>query len=83
MCNKLAKTSFSHSKSSLTQTGKYLATFPTPAIILQMLWTSMIGSRKVINATSPDSKEDLVFFKDLIAFYNSVSNGGCEKTDGF
>jgi len=62
----VAKTSFSHAKRSLKQRGVYLATFPTPAIILQMLWTSIVGSKKVINATSPDSKEDLIFLKELI-----------------
>jgi len=62
----VSKSSFSHCKSSLKQRGIYLATFPKLAIILQMRWTSMIGSKKVINATAPDRTEDLIFLKELI-----------------
>ena len=60
------KSSFSRCKSSLKQRGIYLATFPRLAIILQMLWTSMIGSKKAIFAVGPEKAEDLIFLKELI-----------------
>jgi NADPH:quinone reductase-like Zn-dependent oxidoreductase len=41
------ESSFSRCKGSLTQKGVYLATFPGLIILLQWLWTSKIGSRKV------------------------------------
>ncbi|MFC2045557.1 NAD(P)-dependent alcohol dehydrogenase [Chloroflexota bacterium] len=62
----VGKGSFSHSKKSLKQRGIYLTTFPKLAIIFQMQWTSMIGDKKVINATAPDRTEDLTFLKELI-----------------
>ena len=60
------KSSFSRCKSSLRQRGIYLATFPTLAFIFQMLWTSMIGSRKVIGGEATEKTEDLIFLKELI-----------------
>ena len=60
------KSSFSRCKSSLKQRGVYLATYPSLAIILQMLWTSMIGSKKAIFAVGPEKAEDLIFLKELI-----------------
>ena len=48
----VSKSSFSRCKSSLTQRGVYLSTVPTLAIILQMLWTSVVGSKKAIVATA-------------------------------
>jgi len=62
----VGKSSFSRCKGSLKQRGTYLGTFPTLAIILQTLWTSMIGSKKVIHATATDRTEDLIFLKELI-----------------
>ena len=62
----VGKTSFSRCKGLLKKKGFYLGTFPTLAIILQTLWTSMIGSKKVIYATAPDRAEDLIFLKELI-----------------
>ena len=60
------KSSFSRCKGSLKQRGIYLATFPTIVFILQMLWTSMIGSKKVISGEASEKAEDLIFLKDLI-----------------
>jgi len=60
------KSSFSRCKNSLKQRGVYLATYPTLAIILQMLWTSMIGSKKAILGVGPEKAEDLIFLKELI-----------------
>jgi len=57
------KTSFSRCKSSLKQRGLYL-TVDWP--LLQALWTSMIGSKKVIFGTAPIRAEDLIFLKELI-----------------
>ncbi|UGV41372.1 NAD(P)-dependent alcohol dehydrogenase [Methanococcoides orientis] len=62
-----SKTSFSRSKGSLTQKGIYLKTFPGIAILLQMLWTSKIGSKKAkFSATGLlPVPERLIFLKDL------------------
>jgi len=60
------KSSFSRCKSSLKQRGIYLATFPTLAFILQMLWTSIIGGKKVIGGEASEKAEDLIFLKELI-----------------
>ena len=64
----VSKSSFSHCKGSLKQKGVYLSTVPGLAILLQMLWTSMIGSKKaVFAATSFNySIKDLIFLKELI-----------------
>ena len=58
--------SFSSCKSSLKQNGLYL---PTPGGLLeivQMVWTSMIGGKKVLIASGSERKEDLIFLKELI-----------------
>ncbi len=57
------KTSFSHCKISLKQRGVYL-TVDWP--LLQALWTSMVGSKKVIFGTASQNPEDLIFLKELI-----------------
>ncbi len=58
--------SFSPSKRSLKQRGVYLPSTPTLVHILQMLWTSMIGSKKVILGVPKNRTEDLIFLKELI-----------------
>jgi len=60
------KTSFSRCKSSLKKRGFYLTTDMGLALIVQMLWTSMIGNRKVISGIASHTSEDLVFLKELI-----------------
>ncbi len=68
----LGKTSFSRSKSSLKQKGRYLsAAPPSLSYILQVLWTSRIGSKKAILAltglrSSSEKAKDLVILKELI-----------------
>jgi len=62
----VGKSSFSKCKSALNRNGIYLSTVATIPLILQMLWTSKIGSKKAIFAMSPLNKEDLIFLKDLI-----------------
>ena len=56
------KTSFSRSKSSLTQRGVYI-TVDYP--LLQALWTSIVGSRKVVFGIAKRI-EDLTFLRELI-----------------
>jgi NADPH:quinone reductase-like Zn-dependent oxidoreductase len=67
----VGKSSFAHCKGSLTATGVYLATVPTPAIVLGMAWTSIFGGQKVRFATtglrSASAKtKDLIFINGLI-----------------
>ncbi len=62
----VAKSSFSRCKRSLKQRGIYLVTVPTVAILLQMLWTSIIGNKKVIFGPSNENAKDLIFLKELI-----------------
>lgn len=66
----VAKSSFSRCKNSLNQSGIYLTTFPSPGVMLQMLWTSKFSRKKAIfTATGlrPSSKKarDLIFLKEL------------------
>jgi NADPH:quinone reductase-like Zn-dependent oxidoreductase len=62
----LGKSSFSGCKSSLKQNGRYLLASFKMKQLFQMLWTSMIGSKKVICALAIDKQEDLIFIKELI-----------------
>ena len=62
----VGKNSYSRCKGSLNQKGIYLNTVATIPLLLQMLWTSKIGSKKAIFAMQPIRTEDLIFFKDLI-----------------
>ncbi len=67
----VGKSSFSRCKGSLNQGGVYLTTVPTPAALLQRLWTSMFGSKKVMFAATglrPSSEKikDLLFLTELI-----------------
>lgn len=66
----VAKSSFSRCKNSLKQNGIYLTTYPSPGVMLQMLWTSKFSQKKAIfTATglrSPGEKaRDLLFLKEL------------------
>jgi NADPH:quinone reductase-like Zn-dependent oxidoreductase len=62
----LGKSSFSCCKSSLKQNGRYLLASFKMKQLFQMLWTSMIGSKRVICALAIDKQEDLIFIKELI-----------------
>lgn len=67
----VGKRSFSECKGSLTDEGIYLATVPTPVIILQALWTAKSGNKKVKFAATGLRKaskktKDLVFLTGLI-----------------
>ncbi len=67
----VGKSSFSGCKGSLTENGIYLTTVPSPATMIQMLWTSMTGGKKVgIAATglrpSNEKTKELIFLNGLI-----------------
>jgi NADPH:quinone reductase-like Zn-dependent oxidoreductase len=62
----LGKSSWSRCKGSLSRNGRYLLASFKMKQLFQMLWTSMIGSKKVICALSPEKIEDLIFVKELI-----------------
>jgi len=64
----VSKRSFSQCKGSLKRDGVYISAVPNHTILLQMLWTSMIGSKKVkFSATGlrPVSVR-LAFLRELI-----------------
>ena len=58
--------SFSRCKDSLTEKGRHLFLVFGLREILQMLWTSMAGSRKVVIGVAADTKKDLLVIKDLL-----------------
>jgi 2-desacetyl-2-hydroxyethyl bacteriochlorophyllide A dehydrogenase len=59
----VGKTSFSRCKNSLKQRGRYLTTdWP----LLQALWTSITGGKKVIFGMAGQNPEDLNFLKELV-----------------
>lgn len=67
----VGKCSFSHSKRSLKNDGIYLTTMPTPAVLLQVFYTSLFGSKKVRIAFAGlrkgrKKKKYLNFFKNII-----------------
>ena len=62
----VGKSSFSRCKSSLKINGIYLDTLPKLATLLQMQWTSIIGSKKVKMGGAPAEVENLLFLKELI-----------------
>jgi len=62
----VGKTSFSRCKSSLKQRGVYLTVVAGMTQLFQMLWTSMIGSKKVISGVGSEKAEDLILLKELI-----------------
>jgi len=63
----VGKSSFSRNLSSLKEEGIYLAGNP-PGVssIVQMQWTSMRGSKKILFGPAPGGKEGLIFLKELI-----------------
>lgn len=62
----VGKTSFSRCRNSLKQEGRYLVAVFGLQELLQMLWTTMVGSKKVIGGVTNEKSEDLVFLKELI-----------------
>ena len=62
----LGKSSWSRCKGSLKPDGRYvLASFKMKQLV-QMLWTSIAGDKKVICALSPQATEDLLVLQELI-----------------
>ncbi len=62
----LGKGRFSRIKRSLTPNGRWLLVSFKTKKLLQMLWTSLTGGKKVICVLSTEKAEDLVFIKELI-----------------
>jgi NADPH:quinone reductase-like Zn-dependent oxidoreductase len=60
--------SFSRCKSLLEQRGIYLTTNPGMKVFMQILWTSMIGSKKIrwVASGLKAKAEDLIFIKELV-----------------
>lgn len=62
----LGKSSFSRCKGSLAPNGRYLrASFKTRHL-WQMLWTSLVGGKRVVCSLAPGSRADLLSVKGLI-----------------
>ncbi len=62
----VSKSSFPQCKNSLKAEGLYLVTLPKLEVLLQMLWTSKTGSRKVKMEGAPAKLENLLFLKELM-----------------
>jgi NADPH:quinone reductase-like Zn-dependent oxidoreductase len=67
----VAKSSFPRCKGALKSGGIYLTTFPAPATLFQMLWTSRFGGKRAVFAATglrpPGEKsKDLRFLKELL-----------------
>jgi NADPH:quinone reductase-like Zn-dependent oxidoreductase len=67
----VGRRSFSECKGSLTDEGIYLATVPTPVIMLQALWSAKSGGKKIKFAATGlrparEKIKDLVFLTELI-----------------
>ena len=58
--------SFSRCKNSLKESGLFLAGTGGPSTIIQMLWTSITGGKKVFAGPAPEHKGDLDFLNELI-----------------
>jgi NADPH:quinone reductase-like Zn-dependent oxidoreductase len=62
----VGKTSFLHCKKSLKQKGIFLAVVMDMTELVQIIWTSMTGGKKVKGGVAVERVEDLYFFKELI-----------------
>ncbi len=62
----VGKTSFSRCKESLKQKGIFLACLIGLTELVQILWTSITGGKKVKGGVAVERVEDLIFFKELI-----------------
>jgi len=62
----VGKTTFSRCKSSLKQKGIFIPVLMGLPEIVQIIWTSMIGSKKVKGGVAVERVKDLYFFKKLI-----------------
>jgi len=62
----VGKTSFSRCKGSLKQKGIFLPCIMDLKELIQILWTSMTGGKKVKGGVAIERTEDMVFIKELI-----------------
>jgi len=63
----VGKSPFRGSVRSLKKNGYYLrAVHMSPSPMIKGIWTSMTSSKKVIGGVAGESKEDLIFLKELI-----------------
>jgi len=62
----VGKRTFAECKNSLCQDGIYLSTVATIPLLIQMIWTSIAGSKKAKFTLPVLSNKDLVFLKDII-----------------
>ncbi|HSG16012.1 MAG TPA: NAD(P)-dependent alcohol dehydrogenase [Anaerolineae bacterium] len=62
----VGKLPFSKCKSSLKPNGIYLDGASGPKGFIQMLWTSIVGGKKVYAGTPAERKEELNFLKELV-----------------
>lgn len=62
----LGKSSFSHCKGALKPNGRYVLASFKMRQLLEMLWTKVAGSKKVLCVLSPQRTEDLLVLKELI-----------------
>ncbi len=62
----VGKRTYSQCRNSLNQKGIYLNTIATVPLLLQMLWTSKIGSKKAKFGLPPCAKKELDILKDII-----------------
>jgi len=62
----VGKRSFSQCKKSLKSGGYYLNTVATPSLLIQTLWTSMIGDKKVFFGMGPCTSKELDTLKDIV-----------------
>jgi NADPH:quinone reductase-like Zn-dependent oxidoreductase len=62
----VSKSSFSRCKGALKPGGAYLATDPSVGLVLSMLWTSMVGSKKAKWVLGTESAEHLDYLRELI-----------------
>ena len=66
----VGKSSFSNSKGSLKKNGQYLVTAGGLMSRILMLWTSLVGQKKVISDMSIEKTEALIYIKKLIEAEN-------------
>lgn len=62
----VGKLSFFKSKRALNPNGRFLAADMNGVILLQMIWTKLVGNKKLISGVALDKPEHLQALKDLV-----------------
>ena len=62
----VGKTTFSRCKKILKKKGVYLVNLIELPDLIQMIWTSMVGDKKIKGGPAPESLEALIFLKELL-----------------